>query len=128
MTSREGFFSKIPPFVKIVEVGPRDGLQSEKVWVPTEQKIRFVQMLAEAGLPVVETTSFVSPRAIPQLSDATAVMMVSSVCQRPRILLWCQISRVWNVPLRLMCTLLRYLLLRAKVLLNIILTRQLHRA
>jgi isopropylmalate/homocitrate/citramalate synthase len=45
------------------------------VWIPTEQKIRFVQMLAEAGLPVVEATSFVSPRAIPQLSDATAVMM-----------------------------------------------------
>src|SRR5262245_57230544 len=74
MTSKTDFFSHIPPFVKIVEVGPRDGLQSEKVWVPTEQKIRFVQMLAGAGLPVVESTSFVSLRAIPQLSDATAVM------------------------------------------------------
>jgi isopropylmalate/homocitrate/citramalate synthase len=49
-------------------------LQNEKVLVPTEQKIRFVQMLAEAGLPVVEATSFVSPLAIPQLSDASAVM------------------------------------------------------
>ena len=63
MTSRDSSFSNIPPFVKIVEVGPRDGLQNEKVWIPTEQKIRFVQMLAEAGLPVVEATSFVSPRA-----------------------------------------------------------------
>jgi hydroxymethylglutaryl-CoA lyase len=67
-------FSNIPASVKIVEVGPRDGLQNEQALLPTEQKIRFVQMLAEAGLPVVEVTSFVSPRAIPQLSDASAVM------------------------------------------------------
>src|SRR3989442_14483443 len=60
--------------VRVVEVGPRDGLQNEKVLIPTEQKIQFINMLAEAGLPVVEATSFVSPRAIPQLSDATAVM------------------------------------------------------
>ncbi|QBD82498.1 hydroxymethylglutaryl-CoA lyase [Ktedonosporobacter rubrisoli] len=64
----------IPEAVRIVEVGPRDGLQNEKVQVPTEQKIQFIQMLAEAGLPVVEATSFVSPRAIPQLSDAGTVM------------------------------------------------------
>jgi hydroxymethylglutaryl-CoA lyase len=67
-------FAAIPESVRIVEVGPRDGLQNEKVQVPTEQKIQFIQMLAEAGLPVVEATSFVSPRAIPQLSDAGAVM------------------------------------------------------
>ncbi|GAC1568815.1 MAG: hydroxymethylglutaryl-CoA lyase [Ktedonobacteraceae bacterium] len=60
--------------VRVVEVGPRDGLQNEKAQVPTGQKIRFIQMLAEAGLPVVEATSFVSPRAIPQLSDAVEVM------------------------------------------------------
>ncbi|HET7638712.1 MAG TPA: hydroxymethylglutaryl-CoA lyase, partial [Ktedonobacteraceae bacterium] len=60
--------------VRIVEVGPRDGLQNEKVLIPTEQKIQFIQMLAAAGLPVVEATSFVSPRAIPQLGDAGAVM------------------------------------------------------
>lgn len=75
MTLRDCSFSNIPSFVKIVEVGPRDGLQNEKVWIPTEQKIHFVQLLAEAGLPVVEATSFVSPRAIPQLSDATSVML-----------------------------------------------------
>src|SRR5947209_13811535 len=63
-----------PASVRVVEVGPRDGLQNEKALVPTEQKIQFIQMLAGAGLPVVEATSFVSPRAIPQLSDATAVM------------------------------------------------------
>ncbi len=64
----------LPREVRVVEVGPRDGLQNEKVLVPTEQKILFIQLLAEAGLPVVETTSFVSPRAIPQLRDADEVM------------------------------------------------------
>src|SRR6266567_5193045 len=66
--------TSLPSSVRIVEVGPRDGLQNEKALVPTEQKIQFINMLAGAGLPVVEATSFVSPRAIPQLSDATAVM------------------------------------------------------
>jgi len=66
--------ARMPRSVRVVEVGPRDGLQNEKALVPTEQKIRFIQMLAEAGLPVVEATSFVSPRAIPQLSDASEVM------------------------------------------------------
>src|SRR6266699_1283012 len=64
----------VPRSVRVVEVGPRDGLQNEKASVPTGQKIHFVQMLAEAGLPVVEATSFVSRRAIPQLSDASEVM------------------------------------------------------
>jgi isopropylmalate/homocitrate/citramalate synthase len=64
----------MPRSVRVVEVGPRDGLQNEEALVPTEQKIRFIEMLAEAGLPVVEATSFVSPRAIPQLSDAAEVM------------------------------------------------------
>src|SRR5579875_3429729 len=67
-------FAALPRSVRVVEVGPRDGLQNEKALVPTEQKIQFIQMLAGAGLPVVEATSFVSPRAIPQLSDASAVM------------------------------------------------------
>ena len=65
----------IPRAVRVVEVGPRDGLQNEKALIPTEQKIQFINMLAEAGFPVVEATSFVSPRAIPQLSDASAVMV-----------------------------------------------------
>jgi len=64
----------LPRAVRVVEVGPRDGLQNEKAQVPTEQKIQFITMLADAGLPVVEATSFVSPRAIPQLSNASEVM------------------------------------------------------
>ena len=66
--------TSLPRSVRIIEVGPRDGLQNEKSLVPTAQKIQFIQLLAEAGLPVVEATSFVSPRAIPQLSDAGEVM------------------------------------------------------
>src|SRR5712691_8454110 len=64
----------LPDTVRVVEVGPRDGLQNEKAIIATSQKIQFIQLLAEAGLPVVEATSFVSPRAIPQLSDASEVM------------------------------------------------------
>lgn len=64
----------IPRSVRVVEVGPRDGLQNERATIPTAQKIQFINMLAEAGLSVVEATSFVSPRAIPQLSDASDVM------------------------------------------------------
>src|SRR5256714_13469513 len=64
----------LPSAVRVIEVGPRDGLQNEKVQVPTEHKICFIQMLVDAGLPVVEATSFVSPRAIPQLGDAAEVM------------------------------------------------------
>jgi len=60
--------------VRVVEVGPRDGLQNEKALIPTEQKIAFIRLLAGSGLAVIEATSFVSPRAIPQLSDAGAVM------------------------------------------------------
>src|SRR5207244_12227553 len=66
--------STLPRSVRIVEVGPRDGLQNEKALIPTAQKIQFIQMLADAGLPVVEATSCVSPRAIPLLSDSSEVM------------------------------------------------------
>jgi len=60
--------------VQIVEVGPRDGLQDESRYVPVETKLRLIQRLAECGLPVVEVTSFVSPRWVPQLADAEEVM------------------------------------------------------
>jgi len=57
-----------------VEVGPRDGLQNESLPVPTKKKIELIERLAGAGLPVVEATSFVSPRWIPQLADAEEVL------------------------------------------------------
>ncbi|HEY5095955.1 MAG TPA: hydroxymethylglutaryl-CoA lyase [Candidatus Eremiobacteraceae bacterium] len=66
--------SGVPAQVKVVEVGPRDGLQNEKSIVPTSIKIAFIEALADAGLAVVEATSFVSPKSIPQLADADEVM------------------------------------------------------
>ena len=59
--------------VEIVEVGPRDGLQNERVRIPTATKIAFVEALAAAGLVRIEASSFVSPKAIPQLTDAEQV-------------------------------------------------------
>lgn len=56
--------------IKIVEVGPRDGLQNEKVILSTEDKFTFISLLAQTGLQTIETTSFVKPDAIPQMSDA----------------------------------------------------------
>ena len=64
----------LPERVTIYEVGPRDGLQNEKTVVPVEVKVEFVRRLLAAGLPVVEATSFVHPRWVPQLADADEVM------------------------------------------------------
>jgi isopropylmalate/homocitrate/citramalate synthase len=60
--------------VRIYEVGPRDGLQNEAEPIATDAKLRFIDLLVDAGLREIETTSFVSPRAIPQLADADALM------------------------------------------------------
>lgn len=60
-------------FVRIYEVGPRDGLQNESRFVPTEDKITLIETLLSAGLPMVEATSFVHPRWIPALADADQV-------------------------------------------------------
>ncbi len=63
-----------PSSVQVTEVGTRDGLQSEKQFVPTERKIAFIRGFAAAGLRRIEATSFVSPRAVPQLADASEVV------------------------------------------------------
>ncbi len=60
--------------VRVYEVGPRDGLQNEAMPVGTEAKLRLIDLLADAGLREIEATSFVSPRAIPQLADADELM------------------------------------------------------
>lgn len=67
--------------VTIVEVSPRDGLQNEKGVVPSDVKVALVDRLSAAGVPVIEVTSFVSPKAIPQLADAEAVM--AGITRRP---------------------------------------------
>jgi len=64
----------LPKKVRIVEVGPRDGLQNEKMAVPTQVKLELIGRLADAGLPAVEATAFVSPKWIPQMADHTEVL------------------------------------------------------
>ena len=60
--------------VRLVEVGPRDGLQNEKAEVPTALKVELIERLADAGLPAVEATAFVSPKWVPQMADHTEVL------------------------------------------------------
>lgn len=64
----------LPLRVTVVEVGPRDGLQNESETVPLAVKVAFIDALADAGLPVIEATSFVSPKWVPQLADAEEVL------------------------------------------------------
>ena len=66
--------NQLPAKVRIVEVGPRDGLQNEKGEVPTAVKLELIERLADAGLPAVEATAFVSPKWIPQMADHTEVL------------------------------------------------------
>ncbi|WP_420956810.1 hydroxymethylglutaryl-CoA lyase [Burkholderia gladioli] len=70
-----------PAAVKIVEVGPRDGLQNEKSFVPTETKIALVNRLSKAGLRNVEAASFVSPKWVPQMADGAELM--AGIARRP---------------------------------------------
>ena len=67
--------------VRIVEVGPRDGLQNESAQVPTATKIALVDRLSACGFPMVEATSFVSPKWIPQLADAAEVLAGITPCE-----------------------------------------------
>ena len=69
--------------VRIVEVGPRDGLQNEPKEVPTAVKVELIERLADAGLPAVEATAFVSPKWVPQMADHTQVL--ERVRRRPGV-------------------------------------------
>jgi len=65
---------RLPERVTICEVGPRDGFQIEPTFIPTELKVEVIDRLSETGLPRIQVTSFVHPRAVPQLRDAETVM------------------------------------------------------
>jgi hydroxymethylglutaryl-CoA lyase len=73
----------IPQFVRVCEMGPRDGLQNEDEIVSTEDKVRYIDLLSETGLTLIEATSFVSPKAIPQLADAAEVF--TRIHKRPGV-------------------------------------------
>lgn len=73
----------LPKFVKLVEVGPRDGLQNEPQIVPAKVKIEFIDRLTASGLTTIEVTSFVSSKWIPQLADAAEVL--SAIKKKPDV-------------------------------------------
>jgi hydroxymethylglutaryl-CoA lyase len=74
---------QLPEQVLVTDVGARDGLQSEPEFVPTERKVAIVDALAAAGVARIEATSFVHPRAVPQMADAEAVM--AAIARRPGV-------------------------------------------
>ena len=76
-------YPNLPSSVRLVEVGPRDGLQNEKAVVPTEVKVTLIDRLTDAGFAAIEATSFVSPKWVPQLADAAAVM--SRIRRKPGV-------------------------------------------
>lgn len=71
----------LPRRVRVVEVGPRDGLQNEPARIATADKIAYIDLLSDAGFQTIEATSFVSPKAVPQLADAAEVM--AGITPRP---------------------------------------------
>ena len=73
----------LPASVRIVEVGPRDGLQNESQIVPLGQKVTLIETLADAGLKTVESGSFVSPKWVPQMADTAAVL--AAITRRPGV-------------------------------------------
>ncbi len=74
---------RLPKFVKIVEVGPRDGLQKERLIVPAEFKIELINRLTASGISSIEVTSFVSPKWMPQMADSAQVM--AGIARRPGV-------------------------------------------
>src|SRR5688572_13075515 len=74
-----GLFDNLSDRVSVYEVSPRDGLQNESSLVPTPRKLRLIEALVAAGLSRIEVTSFVSPRWIPQLADAEALLALLPV-------------------------------------------------
>ena len=75
---------KYPSRVKLVDVGPRDGLQNEKQPVPAAVKIELVHRLQAAGLTEIEVTSFVSPKWVPQMADNAEVM--AGITRKPGVM------------------------------------------
>jgi hydroxymethylglutaryl-CoA lyase len=82
----------LPGRVKVCEMGPRDGLQNEAGVVPTADKIRYIDLLSASGLALVETTSFVRPSSIAQLSDAEEVM--AGIERRPGVTYVCLVPNL----------------------------------
>ena len=74
---------RLPKRVKLVEVGPRDGLQNEARTVPVEVRVELIERLADAGLTVIEAGAFVSPKWVPQMADTAEVM--AGIARKPGV-------------------------------------------
>ena len=74
---------ELPKSIRIAEVGPRDGLQGFARWVETEDKVRIIDRLSETGLPIIEVSSFASPKVVPFLQDAEEVF--SRIARKPGV-------------------------------------------
>ena len=80
---------KLPEHVRLVDVGPRDGLQNEQAIVPTDVKVTLIDLLSDAGFPAVEATAFVSPKWVPQEARPYASKVKSSSsCARKTSWAW----------------------------------------
>ncbi|MEZ5063653.1 MAG: hydroxymethylglutaryl-CoA lyase [bacterium] len=90
-----------PARVRLVEVGPRDGLQNESVPVPTERKIEFIEALAASGLRDVEVTSFVRPDRVPQLADARELF--AALRRREGVRYWALVPNARGLETALEC-------------------------
>ena len=90
-----------PHHVKIVEVSPRDGLQNERMTVPTDIKIEYINRLTQTGLTVVEATSFVSPKWVPQLADGARV--VQGIHHQPGVIYPCLVPNARGLEEALAC-------------------------
>ena len=89
---------QMPKSVEIFEVGPRDGLQNEKPnFIPTEDKIKFCNMLSDAGCKKIEVTSFVNPKWVPQMADAKEVF--AAIDKKPGVLYNCLIPNMKGLEL-----------------------------
>ena len=74
---------KFPKKIKVIEVGPRDGLQSLNKWIPTQDKIEMINLLSSANFQVIEVSSFAHPKVVPMLSDAEKVL--EQITRHPKI-------------------------------------------
>lgn len=77
---------KLPKHVEITEVGPRDGFQNIKEWIPTEKKLQIIDQLADCGFKKIEVTAFVHPKAVPQMADAREILQ--AVKARHKDVVW----------------------------------------
>ena len=95
-------FDGLPERVTICEVGPRDGLQNESSIVPVEVKVEFIDRLANAGHTLIEATSFVHPKWVPQLADAEQLLaelgheQIARGRTNPRTETWTSVFEQWH--------------------------------